>query len=293
MNVRPQKLATILTKPRILVPTVFMAVGTGKTMLDYEKAKPEKKRRIFAKDSAMLLGSLAGFLLMKAPAKWLCGKESNIPKNILQSTSYVIKQSVAGALSTLGGIVGAVCGNEVVHKFVLDKPYFNEKPKVEPQEETANKKTGKEDAKAKDSFDKFFAENKVFEKFNYANKHAAQTAGFFLSLPGVSNFSAPPMIALTGMSVAKMEGYNNKIKRTSKELIANCLIPSLLVSAVSLAVSKKTGYIKYPAILASLVAGSFAGTKLADLYQNKLDETIDSIDFQRITFKRNVKQSAD
>ena len=30
--------------------------------------------------------------------------------------------------------------------------------------------------------------------------------GFFLSLPGVSNFSAPPMIALTGMSVAKMEG---------------------------------------------------------------------------------------
>ena len=87
MNVRPQKLATILTKPRILVPTVFMAVGTGKTMLDYEKAKPEKKRRIFAKDSAMLLGSLGGFLLMKAPAKWLCGKESNIPKNILQSTS--------------------------------------------------------------------------------------------------------------------------------------------------------------------------------------------------------------
>ena len=38
MNIK--RIATALTRPRVLAPTVFLAVGTGKTMLDYEKAKP-------------------------------------------------------------------------------------------------------------------------------------------------------------------------------------------------------------------------------------------------------------
>ena len=110
-----------------------------------------------------------------------------------------------------------------------------------------------------------------------------------LSLPGMSVFTAVPMIALTGMSVAKLDGYNNKIKRTSKELIANSLIPSLLVAGVSLAVENKKNYIKYPALLAALIGGAYAGREVADLYQDKLDETIDSIDFQNIDFKRAFK----
>lgn len=294
MNIK--RIATALTRPRVLAPTVFLAVGTGKTMLDYEKAKPEKKSRILAKDSAMLLGSLAGFLLMNPISRKIC-KSSEVHKTYLKSMQYVLTQSIAGVLNTFGGIAGAVCGNEFVHKYVLNKPYFinntasdKAKSKKAKSKQEAQKEAVENEEKQKLVQNiAFLKESNVFKNFNYVNKTAVNTASAMLSLPGMSVFTAVPMIALTGMSVAKLDGYNNKIKRTSKELIANSLIPSLLVAGVSLAVENKKNYIKYPALLAALIGGAYAGREVADLYQDKLDETIDSIDFQNIDFKRAFK----
>ena len=289
MNIK--RIATALTRPRVLAPTVFLAVGTGKTMLDYEKAKPEKKSRILAKDSAMLLGSLAGFLSMNPISRKIC-KSSEVHKTYLKSMQYVLTQSIAGVLNTFGGIAGAVAGNEFVHRFVLNKPYFSN---IAPSDKSKSKNDEKKEALENEEKQKlvqniaFLKESNVFKNFNYVNKTAVNTASAMLSLPGMSVFTAVPMIALTGMSVAKLDGYNNKIKRTSKELIANSLIPSLLVAGVSLAVENKKNYIKYPALLAALIGGAYAGREVADLYQDKLDETIDSIDFQNIDFKRAFK----
>lgn len=271
MNIK--HVTSVLTRPRILAPTVFLAVGTGKTLLDYEKAKPQRKKRIMAKDSAILAGSLAGFLLINPFTRMLC-QNPNVKKAMLKNTHYVITQSIAGVLNTFAGIAGAVCGNELVHKYVLNKKYFQL-----PQ---------KTDSKVESNQNKFFLESDVFKNFNYVNKTAAQTAGAVLSLPNMSHFTAP-MIALTGMSVAKTDGYNNKIKRTAKELIANSLIPTFVVSAASLLVNNQKNYVKYPVLTGALAAGSYAGTKLAEQYQDKLDETIDSIDFQNINFKSAFK----
>lgn len=271
MNIK--HVTSVLTRPRILAPTVFLAVGTGKTLLDYEKAKPQRKKRIMAKDSAILAGSLAGFLLINPFTRMLC-QNPNIKKAMLKNTHYVITQSIAGVLNTFAGIAGAVCANELVHKYVLNKKYF-QLPK-------------KPDSKVESNQNKFFLESNVFKNFNYVNKTAAQTAGAVLSLPNMSHFTAP-MIALTGMSVAKTDGYNNKIKRTAKELIANSLIPTFVVSAASLLVNNQKNYVKYPVLTGALAAGSYAGTKLAEQYQDKLDETIDSIDFQNINFKSAFK----
>lgn len=271
MNIK--HVTSVLIRPRILAPTVFLAVGTGKTLLDYEKAKPERKKRILAKDSAILTGSLAGFLLINPFTRMLC-QNQNIKKAMLKNTHYVITQSIAGVLNTFAGIAGAVCGNELVHKYVLNKKYF-QLPK-------------KPDSNVESNQNKFFLESNVFKNFNYVNKTAAQTAGAVLSLPNMSHFTAP-MIALTGMSVAKTDGYNNKIKRTAKELIANSLIPTFVVSAASLLVNNQKNYVKYPVLTGALAAGSYAGTELAEQYQDKLDETIDSIDFQNINFKSAFK----
>lgn len=271
MNIK--QVTSVLTRPRILAPTVFLAVGTGKTLLDYEKAKPEKKKRVLAKDSAILTGSLAGFLMINPFTRMLC-QNPNIKKALLKNTHYVLTQSIAGVLNTFAGIAGAVCGNELVHKYVLNRPYF------QPAQNTAPITVTNEN--------KFFMESNVFKNFNYVNKTAAQTAGAVLSLPNMSHFTAP-MIALTGMSVAKTDGYNNKIKRTAKELIANSLIPTFVVSAASLLVNNQKNYVKYPVLTGALAAGAYAGTKLAEQYQDKLDETIDSIDFQNINFKSAFK----
>lgn len=279
MNIK--HITSALTKPRILAPTVFMAVATGKTMLDYEKAKPEKKRVILAKDSSMLLGSLAGFLLINPLTRRLC-KNSNINKSIVNNTRYVFAQSVSAMLNTLAGIAGAVCGNELVHKYVLNRPYFAPKTPKDVQAQALQAAAG----------NPLFIQSKVFKNFNYVNESAQYTAGALLSLPYVSNFTTAPLIALTGMSVANTHGYSNKVKRTAKELIANSLIPTILVSAVSLMVNNKKGFIKYPSLLGALITGSVAGNLLAKRYQDKLYETIDSIDFQNINFKRAFKARA-
>lgn len=277
MNIR--NVATIITKPRIITPTVFLAVGTGKTLLDYEKSKPDNKKRLLAKNTAMLCGSLAGFLAMNPVSRLICKMPSS-PKTIINSTRYIATQSIAGVLNTFAGILGAVIANEFIHKLLLNKSCFSKKPiadnnlKNTPEQQ---KNTG------------LFAQSNVFKNFNYVNQPAQYTAGALLSLPTVSAFTTAPMIALTGISVANTKGYNNKIKRTAKELITNSLIPTVLVSATSLLVNKKKGYIKYPALLSALTTGSFIGNILAKRYQDKLFETIDSIDFQNINFKRTFR----
>ena len=278
MNVK--KVTNFLSKPAILAPTVFLAVGTGKTFLDYEKAKTEKKKRTLVKDAAMLSGAAAGFMLQNSLSRKIC-KSTPVNNSLLKNTRYIVLQSAAAVFNTFGGILGAICGNKLAYKFVLNKPYFNNQPADDVSKQN----------ESNDIFrNLFFTESGVFNKFNYINKPVKQTAGAILSLPNMSYFSAP-MAALTGMSVAKAEGYNKQMKMTAKELIANCLVPTILVSVVSILVHNKKNYIKYPALFAGLIAGSYAGNKLAEKYQDKLYETIDSINFEGINFKKSKESS--
>lgn len=266
MNIK--KISTVLTKPSVLAPTVFLAVGTGKTVLDYNEAKPQKKKRILAKDTAILIGSAAGFMLFKPLSNLIC-RFGNVNGNIIKNTEYVITQSIAAAINTLGGILGAVAGNALAYKYVLNRPYF----------------AVKQDDKSESRYTPFWQNNKVFTKFDYVNKPAIETANAVLSLPNMNYFYAP-MLALTGMSVAKTQGNSNQIKRTAKEVIANSLIPTFIVSAVSLFVHNKKNYIKYPSLLAALVVGSYCGNKIAEKYEDKLDETISSVNFRGLNFKK-------
>lgn len=272
MNIK--QVSKALTSPRFLAPTVFLAVSTGKTMHDYEKAKPSKKKSVLVKDAAMLTGSLAGFMVTNPLANALC-KKNLFNKIVLKQTEYIVKQSIGAVAVTLGGILGAIGANEIAHKYILNKPYFNEPEKKAPQVASDHK---------------VLIESNVFQNFNYVNEEFKRTAFTVLSLPNMSLLTAAPMLALTGMSVAKTEGYNNKIKRTAKELIANSLIPTVLISGISLAVDNKKWYIKYPGLFVALTVGSLVGRKVAEKYHDKWDDAIDSIDFKNINFKRAFKE---
>lgn len=269
MNIK--RVTSTLISPRVIAPIVFLGVGSCKTMLDYDKAPPENKKQILAKDISILLGALAGFLLINPVTKRICPK-TNFHKNLIEDTEYIITQTIAGVLNTLSGIIGATIGGALANKYLLNKDYFNQPQKNENLKIFKYNLTKQSD---------------VFQKFNYINKPASQTASAIMSLPSLSQFNAP-MIALTGMSVAKTEGYNNKIKKTAKELIANSLIPTFLVSATSLAVNNKKNYIKYPALLTSLGLGSYLGNILSEKCFHKIDKTIDTIDFQNINFKQKL-----
>lgn len=270
MNIK--QVSKALSSPRFLAPTVFLAVSTGKTMHDYDNARPSKKKTVLVKDTAMLTGSLAGFLVTNPIANALC-KKNVFNKVVLKQTEYILKQTAGAVAVTLGGILGAIGANELAHKYILSKPFFK-------QQEIADKKALEH---------KVLVESNVFQNFNYVNQQFKQTAFSVLSLPNMSLLTAAPMLALTGMSVAKTEGYNNKIKRTAKELIANSLVPTVLISGVSLAVDNKKWYIKYPALFVALTVGSLAGRKVAEKYHNKWDDAIDSIDFKNINFKRAIE----
>ena len=267
MNIK--QVSKALTRPRILAPTVFLAVSTGKTLQDYEKAKPHKKKTVLVKDSAMLSGSMLGFIITNPIAKALCNK-NHFNKVVLKQTEYIARQTIGALIVTLGGILGAIWANSFAHKFILNRPYFKKQEELEQQSEK----------------NKILVESNVFKNFNYVNDQFKKTAFTVLSLPNMSLLTAAPMLALTGMSVAKTEGYNNKMKRTAKELIANSLVPTVLISGVSLAVDNKKWFIKYPVLFGALSIGSYAGSKVAEKYHDKWDDAIDSIDFKNIDFKQ-------
>lgn len=279
MNIK--QVSKAITSPRVLAPTVFLAVSTGKTLQDYEKAKPSKKKNVLVKDTAMLTGSLLGFIATNPIAKALCNK-NHFNKIVLKQTEYIARQSTGAVAVTFGGILGAVLANDFAHKFILNRPYFKKQTQQEQQTEK----------------NKILFESNVFQNFNYVNKQFKQTAFTVLSLPNMSLLTAAPILALTGLSVAQTEGYNNKIKRTAKELIANSLVPTVLISATSLAVENKKWYIKYPALFGGLTVGSYAGKKFSEKYHDKWDDAIDSINLENINLKqafnfKGINQKAD
>lgn len=271
-----KQIATAITKPRILAPTVFLAVGTGKMCYDFEKAKPEKKKRILAKDAAILLGSAAGFAAISPLTKLMC-KNPFFKNNKLKNVEEVLKQALAGTINTFAGIIGAIYSNELMHKYVLNKPMF-----LPQKDEEQKKKEDIQNAKLPEQSD-------VFKSFIQVSKSpAGKTANMVFTtitdLPSMKVFSSP-MIALTGFSVANTEGYHNKLKKTSYELLANTLIPTIFVSTASLFVHNKSNIKKYPVLLSSLALGSIAGTKVANKYKDQIEDTIDDINLKYVAIK--------
>lgn len=228
-------------------------------------------------------------------------------KNFFDYTEYVIKQGIAGTLNTLAGIAGAVGADFVMEKYVLSKPPFLKKNEnIIVNEDIDQDKNKHSEIKTDDvnvampsvlnnnesealinedsltSSNKgkgYFSNSNVFSKFDYSGKDVAKKAADRVvstvsDLPEMKILSSP-MIALTGFSVANTEGYNNKIKKTSYELLANTMIPTMFVTAASLLVENKKAVVKYPSLLASLLLGAFCGKKVADSIQDDMNKKID------------------
>ena len=298
----------ILTKPRVMGPAVFVAVGIAKTCQDYQKEKPETKSKILLKDSAILAGSIAGFAIVNPLTRAFCGTKFvelfvkgtkkivsrfyKIPdkssskaiektEKVMKNLEHVIKESAAGTINTFAGIVGAIYANELMHKYVFSNPRFLEKfaPKPENTEQPVKQTTnvGGND---------FLKNSSAFSSFNYVNmEFAKSTANRVFStisdVPGMKLLEKP-MVALTGFSVANTKGYHNKLKKTTYELLANTLVPTIFVTAMSLAVENKRPLVKYPALFFALTLGAAVGTKVADVYKNKINETIDTLNIDYI-----------
>lgn len=292
--------SNILANPRILGPAVFVAIGAAKTVEDYKKADPEHKTVVLLRDGAILTGSLAAFTLMTPFTKMFCNTEfigsivkgaqnlverqkksikisSNVLRttaDIMKKTERVLKEAISGTINTLAGIAGAVLSNELMEKYVFSKPPFlvnSEKENdIIPSEIPAFMQPV----------------NEIFEKFNLSGYTYAQDAAnkVFSSMVGIADIKAleKPMIALSGFSVADTKGYDNKLKKTTYDLLANVLIPTIFVSATGLFVADKKSLIKYPSLFAALVAGSYTGEFVAKNLEKKINSTIDGM---KINFK--------
>lgn len=287
----------IITKPRFLGPAVFLGVGGVKTCCDYHKAPHERKTRVLLKDTAILAGSAAAFAVVSPLTRAFCNtrfvdlslKAANklISKfrkpltssnrttlgqteKFMQNTEHVLKEAVAGTINTFAGILGAVYSNEFMHKYVFSKPPFY----VEPKQETLTSQNIK------------IPSSNVFKSFNYVNNEFTKATAnkMFSTLSDLPEMKLleKPMIALTGFSVANTKGYHNKLKKTTYELLANTLIPTIFVSAMSLAVQNKKPMIKYPALFTALTIGAVTGTVAADKMKERINNTIDSIDMKYI-----------
>lgn len=270
MNIKPNHISKFITHPAVLAPTVYIGIGAGKMLLDYQKAEPHEKKKTLAKDAAILAGSVIGFTLMN-PITSLLAKKEVFSNKIIKDTSYVIKQTIGATLNTFAGVAGAVYANELMKKYVLNKSYFCPPPIWnEDNPETQKAKS-------------------IFKNFSTIKQHAAtQTANRVVTnlsdIPSMSILSAP-MIALTGFSIANTEGYHNKLKKTTKEILANTLIPTIFVSITSLFVSNKKNIIKIPSIIGALILGSHIGMVTAEKTQKAVGKKIDAMNLKYITLK--------
>lgn len=270
MNIKLSHISKYITHPAVLAPTVYIGIGASKMLLDYQKAEPHEKRKTLVKDVAILAGSVLGFALM-SPITSLFSKKELFSNKLIKDTSYVIKQSLAATLNTLAGVTGAVYANELMKKFVLNKSYFCPPP--------VWNEDNPETQKAKN----------IFKSFSSITQHSAtKTANRVVTnlsdIPSMSVLSAP-MIALTGFSVANTEGSHNKLKKTTKEILANTLIPTIFVSITSLFVGNKKNIIKIPAIIGALILGSHIGMVTAEKTQHAVGKKIDSMNLKYLTLQ--------
>ena len=271
MNIK--SITNTITKPRVIAPAAFLSIGAGKICYDYQKEQPVSKKRILLKDSAIIAGSALGFVIMNPFTRFIC-KNCKAHNKIMKASEYILSQTAAGTLNTFAAIIGAIYSNEFVHKYFLDNPKY---PDLNTKVHTEDKSAG------------IIQQSGVFKNFNYVNNQfASTTANAMLStalyVPAMKVFNTP-MMALSGFSVANTKGYHNKLKKTTYELLANTLIPSLLISAVSMLVDNKKAVIKYPALFASVCAGSYAGVKVADKFKRQLDDKIDRLNLSYIKIK--------
>lgn len=262
-------LTNILTKPRILTPTVFFTIGATKTCMDYYHSKPERKKRVLLKDTAILAGSLVGFGVFSPLAKMIT-KTCKFKKPVLKKAEFIIKQTIAGTLNTFGGIVGAIYANELVHKYVLNKPQYQVKKDKVTDSKTEMTKQVFKDFKSVTHNETFETVHTVFTNMT--------------DLPKI-NVLSTPMIALTGFNIANTKGYHNKLKKITYELLANTMIPTIFISAVSLFVGKKSNKIKLPALAGAVVAGTLTGKAVADKYKAQIDDTIDDLDMKYVVVR--------
>lgn len=305
---RITKFTNYITQPKIAGPAVFLGIGINKTYKDYKKAPDHQKRKTIGKDTAVLLGTTAGYMLATALSKRISKTElirdlsfyfekkgflKSFKNNIknetikkamhkteqitfssLEKTEYIVKECIGGVLSALGATIGAVYTNALANKYLLNKAFFNP-----PAKQDNNPQPIKQASLTNN--------NPIFQKFDYINPKMATQAAYAVvgSLGDLTPFKLleKPLVALGGFSIANVDGYDNKLKKTSHDLLANALVPTFFVSIVSLFVKNKHPLIKYPVISTALFTGVCAGKKIADRYQKKIDEQIDKMDMKYIS----------
>lgn len=277
---------------------MFLAIGAAATIKDYHNAQENEKLKVLVKNSSMLAGSVLAFSLINPLTKAFVNTEMvkntvkltkklvfkiakkeitshKVIKNTqkaIEQTEKVVKTSIAATVNTFAGVAGAVAGSELVSRFVLNKPFFD----------ALNKRKIKDDTENDNSLQNnngFFKNTAVFNNFDYTTPKILKEASdrvfaTFTDMPDVRLLSAP-MVALTGFSVAKTDGYDNKLKKTSYELLANTFVPTIFVTAASIFLEHKKPVLKYLGMFAALFVGAVAGKYAADKITPVINQKID------------------
>ena len=299
------RLKNIVCDSRTVVPAAFLLSGAAKMYSDYKIAKPEKKKSIFIKDATILTGSAlaslsAYYLIKKTPgydvinhvSKFLGKgieklkntafmKEKIIPKitflykpvtvtgnavkHSLSSIERAIKDCIGAACLTLAAFGGALAANELLTKIIFAK----RKPQ-ETQEKTAvTTDTLKQETEKEE---KRIARYMKFVDDKVAKDSANNVFSAIIKDIPTLKMLDKPLVALAGFDIIKEKTFEDKFKKTTHELIANTLIPTFIISAVTAITQNMHNVIRIPLIILSAVGGAFAGKHVGEQVNDKFPE---------------------
>ena len=75
-----------------------------------------------------------------------------------------------------------------------------------------------------------------------------------------------------GFDIIKEKTFEDKFKKTTHELIANTLIPTFIISAVTAITQNMHNVIRIPLIILSAVGGAFAGKHVGEQVNDRFPE---------------------
>ncbi len=240
-----------------LTASIFLVSGGYKTYKDYRAANLKYKKKFLIKDCVVLSGAAAGMLVNRAIGKKIVKNSfyrktiDDISKKITKTrveapikyTSSIIGELLAGVSATAFGILGALGADFLLSQTKFKQP---EKSKLNPK---------------KDKLEKYFENN----MHKYADNDTVNV--FYTSMTEMPQmkFLTSAMLGADAIDIAKDLEFDKRLEHTTKYLVNDTLFPLLFLSISSALTKKMKPLFRIPVIFASLIGGTLAINKIADL----------------------------
>lgn len=264
--------------------TVFAVTGMAKLASDYKNAHEDKKKYVLAHDSIVLASSALGVLgynvlskktlNSKLAKKAISGLKTAVKsginstpfnkaaKSFLKNSAEIANRCIDNTFMLGTGILAAIGADYAVNAVRLDKKLASKKMNTVETE----------------SFDKIYqAQNTIMNSFKQStlNKTLDDTVGAELKsnmynrvfdFPAMRMF-ATSMVGMQGFEVIQEKTMKERMKHTTKCLIANSVVPMFFLSTASTLTKNMKGILRLPITFATMIFGTMYANKFLEKHQ--------------------------